>query len=265
MKNLSFPAIAIIVFLLTFTTKLEAQQKEVKKAIPVAGASVLHSEIEFPVGNLRIKPTSGLTTKCIFQFRKDEWEPEVYYNKEGDEGYLKVTSEGGVDIDFGDDRHSGYEKEDQSNWGILFPSEVPHDLDIEMLAGNAKIDLENSRLGDFEFSMTAGEAEINLRKTSVPDVDFKALAGEATLDFSGLWHNDLHADIRGGFGSITIKLPSNMGVELDISGILGDVDAPRMRKEGNTYYNKAFGETPHTLYLDVNGGIGDISVEWMDD
>ena len=265
MKNLYLSIIAMIALVVGANSPLEAQQKEVKKAIPVAGASVLHSEIEFPVGNLRVKPTSGRTTKCIFQFRKDDWEPEVHYNKEGDEGYLKISSEGGVNFDFDDDRHSGYEKEDQSNWGILFPSEVPHDLDIEMLAGNAKIDLENSRLGDFEFSMTAGEAEINLRNTSVPDVDFKALAGEATLDFSGLWNNDLHADIRGGFGSITIKLPSNMGVELDISGILGDVDAPRMRKEGNTYYNKAFGETPHTLYLDVNGGIGDISVEWMDD
>lgn len=113
--------------------------------------------------------------------------------------------------------------------------------------------------------MTAGEVEINLRNTSVPDVDFKALAGEATLNLSGAWKNNMLADIRGGFGSITLILPSDVGVELEISGILGDVDAPRMRKDGNTYFNKAFGETAHTLYLDVNGGIGDVSVEWVED
>src|SRR6056297_3206356 len=110
MKNLYLSIIAMIALVVGVNSPLEAQQKEVKKAIPIAGASLLHSEIEFPVGNLRIKPTSGHTTKCIFQFRKDEWEPEVHYNKEGDEGYLKITSEGGVNFDFDDDRHSGYEK-----------------------------------------------------------------------------------------------------------------------------------------------------------
>jgi len=265
MKNVCLPIIAIVALVLGFKPPVEAQQKEVKKAIPLAGVKALNTEIEFPVGNLRVKTTSGRTTKCIFQFRKDKWEPKVHYDKEGDEGYLEITSEGDVDFDFDSDRRSGYGKEDQSNWGILFPSEVPHELDIKMLAGNAKIDLEDSRLEDFEFSMTAGEVAINLSNTSVANVDFKALAGEATLDFSGSWDNNLLADIRGGFGSITLRLPYNVGVELDISGILGDVDAPRMRKDGKTYYNKAFGETAHTLYFDVNGGIGDISVEWVDD
>lgn len=265
MKNLYLPIIAIIALVLGFNSHMEAQQKEVKKAIPLAGAGALNTGIEFPVGNLRIKTTSGPTTKCIFQFRKDKWEPEVQYNKKGGEGYLKITSEGGVVFDFDDDRHSGYGEEDQSNWGILFPSKVPHELDIEMEAGNARINLENSWLKDFEFSMTAGEVEINLRNTSVPDVDFKALAGEATLDFSGIWKNNMVADIRGGFGSITLVLPSEAGVELEFNGLLGDVDAPRMRKDGNTYINKAFGETPHTLYLDVKGGIGDINVEWVED
>lgn len=265
MKNLYFIITAIIALVMVFNFNVEAQQKETKKAIPIAGAGALNTEIEFPAGNLRVKTTSGRTTKCIFQFRKDEWEPEVQYNKKERAGYLKITSQGHGVFHFDDDRHSGYEEEDQSNWGILFPSEVPHELDIEMVAGNARIDLENSRLKDFEFSMAAGEVDINLRNTSVPDVDFKALAGEATLDFSGSWENNLFADIRGGFGSVTLVLPCDVGVELEISGLLGDVDAHRMRKDGNTYINQAFGETPHTLYLDVKGGIGDISVEWVED
>jgi len=263
MKTLYLPGLITIALVLAFHTPAVAQQKEQKRAIPHADASTLHTEIEFPVGNLRVSTTSGRTTKCIFQFRKDEWKPQVQYNREKESGYLEITSGGDVDIDVHEGRHADYDQEDQSNWGLLFPEEIPHELDIEMVAGKADIELENSQLKDFEFSMVAGEAKINLRNTSVPDVDFKALAGETTLDLSGNWSNNLHADIQGGFGSITLKLPSDVGVEMEVSGILGGVSAPRMRKDGNNYINKAFGKTPHNLYLDISGGIGDVSVEWV--
>lgn len=125
MKNLYFITIAIIAVVMAFNFNVEAQQKEAKKAIPLAGVGALNTEIEFPVGNLRVNTTSGRTTKCVFQFRKDEWEPEIQYNKERGEGYLKITSEGDVDFHFDDDRRSGYEEEDQATGASFFLQKYP--------------------------------------------------------------------------------------------------------------------------------------------
>jgi hypothetical protein len=265
MRRLSILFLFPAFILFGFSSDVEPDEKEVKKAIPLGGAKVLNTKIEFPVGNLGISTVSTRTTKGVFKFHREKWEPEINYDKENGEGYLRMSSEGSVSLDIGEPGNRGFDDDDQSDWKVVFPREVPHDLDVEMLAGNGDIDLEGSRLEEFEFSMKAGEVKINLRNTSVPDVEFKAIAGNATIDFSGKWRNDLRADIRGGFGSITLRLPEDMGVELEVHGILGQVDAPGMKRDHHRYTNKLFGETRHRLYLDVSGGIGDVEVEWVGD
>lgn len=150
----------------------------------------------------------------------------------------------------------------QDNWhstdeGIF----IWHDLDIDFGAGIGDIDLENCRLKWFEFSMAAGEANINLRNTSVPELEFKAVVGEATFDLSGKWNNDLDAEIRGGMSELTLILPSQTGIELDVCGILGEVSVPGFRKDGNTYTNEQYGKTGNHLYIDLRGGIGEINVQ----
>ncbi len=243
----------------------QSDMEEMKKAIPLKGAKELITEVEFPVGNLRVKTSDAKTIKSIFQYRTPEWEPHIDYRKENGKAYVRMSAEGDVDVDVRSDDKDSYDEEDQSNWGLIFPRGIAHDLDVEMLAGKGMLDLSGSKMKAFEFSMTAGEVKINLRNTSVPQLEFKALAGEATLDFSGEWKNDLYADIMGGFGSITIKLPSDAGVEMEVTGILGDIDLPRMRKQGGRYINEYFDKTSHNLHLDVSGGIGEVQVEWVDE
>jgi hypothetical protein len=243
----------------------QSDKKEMKKAIPLGGAKELITEVEFPVGNLRVKTSDGKTIRGIFQYQMQEWEPQIDYRKEKGKAYVRISAEGDVDVGAGSDDENRYDDEDQSNWGVIFPRGILHDLDVEMLAGKGIVDLSGSKLKAFEFSMTAGEVNINLRNTSLHEMEFKALAGQATLDLSGQWDNDLYADIMGGFGSITIKLPRHQGVEMEVTGILGDIDLPRMKKREGRYINEHFDQTSHNLHLDVSGGIGEVEVEWVDE
>jgi hypothetical protein len=261
MKKLFLLGLPLLGLLMGFTA--DQKMKEVKKAIVLGNINELNTKVDFPVGNLEISVDAIRPVKGVFQYRKEEWEPEIKYHKEDREGYLKMDSD--IDISFDvDSRNYDFDESDQNNWKLLFPQDISHDMDVRMLAGNADIDLESSRLEEFEFSMTAGEARINLRNTSVPEVEFKALAGDVKLDLSGVWRNDLQADIRGGFGSITLRLPSDVGIEMEVSGLLGGVSAPKMDRDGNRYTSEQFGESKYTLYLDISGAFGDVKVQWAE-
>ncbi|HKL37382.1 MAG TPA: LiaF domain-containing protein, partial [Bacteroidales bacterium] len=234
MKKLFLLGIPLLGLLMGFTA--DQKMKEVKKAIVLGDIRVLNTKVDFPVGNLHISTDAIRPVKGVFQYRKKEWEPEIKYHQEDREGYLKMDSD--IDVSFDvDSRNYDFDESDQNNWKVVFPQDLRHDMEVRMLAGNADIDMEESRLDEFEFSLTAGEAKINLRNTSVPEVEVKALAGDVKIDLSGVWRNDLQADIRGGVGSISLRLPSDVGVELEVSGILGGVSAPKMKRDGRRYTN----------------------------
>ena len=129
-----------------------------------------------------------------------------------------------------------------------------------MGAGIGKFELAGSNLKRFDFQMAAGEVDINLKNTSVPDLRVKAIAGKATIDLTGEWHNDLHASITGGVGELSFILPEAIGTRMEITGILANVYAPGFKKSGHTYTNPEYGNTKETMYIEIFGGIGEISV-----
>ena len=261
MKKLFLLGIPLLGLLMGFTA--DQKMKEVKKAIVLGDIRVLNTKVDFPVGNLHISTDAIRPVKGVFQYRKKEWEPEIKYHQEDREGYLKMDSD--IDVSFDvDSRNYDFDESDQNNWKVVFPQDLRHDMEVRMLAGNADIDMEESRLDELEFSLSAGEAKINLRNTSVPEVEVKALAGDVKIDLSGVWRNDLQADIRGGVGSISLRLPSDVGVELEVSGILGGVSAPKMKRDGRRYTNDLFGEGKYNLYLDISGAFGDVHVQWAE-
>jgi predicted membrane protein len=85
-------------------------------------------------------------------------------------------------------------------------------------------------------------------------------AGQADVDLTGDRKNDLTAELQGGVGQLTIRLPKNIGVVVHASGGIGSVDAHGLRHENGEYTNEAYGKTPATIRLTVRGGIGQISL-----
>jgi len=106
--------------------------------------------------------------------------------------------------------------------------------------------------------------DIDLSNTSVPDVSFKALAGEAVIDLSGKWDNDMHASLQGGVGEMTLMLPADAGIRMEVHALIGDVDAPGLMKKGRYYTSESFGQTSENFYIDFTGGIGNLEVVLVD-
>lgn len=243
--------------LISFGQNSDQELKKLRRNISLENIKELETEIEFPVGGIVVTTTSRNEVKGIFQYNEERWKPEISFRKTDEKGYLEISADREGDWD-------EYDDSDENVWAISLPERVVHELEIELGAGKSKIDLEGCKIRSFEFAMAAGEAKINLRNTSVEDLEIDAAVGEATVDLSGKWNNDLDASITGALGEITLKLPADIGVKLDIHGLLGDVDAPGFSKRRRTYTNDLYGKTENTLYIDLTGGLGEINVETVE-
>jgi hypothetical protein len=231
--------------------------QEFRKNIDAGKAKSVKTDITFPAGKLYISPNANSLCEGLYKYRKDYWKPEISYHEDSETGYLNIDVE--------DNREDkSYDDSDQNEWIIAFDRNIRNEMKIDMIAGESHIDLQDCNLDRFEFEMVAGESYINLKNSSVPFFEFRAIAGEAEIDLSGKWHNDLDAEIKGGVGELTIILPSEIGIKLNISGGLGDVDAHGFDKHNKVYTNDLYGKTKSSLYLDITGGIGNVNVHMVD-
>jgi predicted membrane protein len=80
------------------------------------------------------------------------------------------------------------------------------------------------------------------------------------LDLTGARKTNLDAEIQGGVGEATIYLPKDVGVKVHASGGIGAVNTDGMTKDDDDYVNAAYGKTPATITLDIQGGIGAINL-----
>ena len=56
-------------------------------------------------------------------------------------------------------------------------------------------------------------------------------------------------------------LPSDAGVQVEVQGGLGQVNAAGLNRSGNVYTNDAYGESEVTLEIRIDGGVGEINLE----
>ena len=59
----------------------------------------------------------------------------------------------------------------------------------------------------------------------------------------------------------TIRLPRDVGVVATVHGGLGSIDTHGLKEEDGQYVNDAYGKSPTTIHLSVNGGIGSIRLQ----
>jgi predicted membrane protein len=106
--------------------------------------------------------------------------------------------------------------------------------------------------------MGAGQGNLHLRDVPLTRLNLSIGAGQVDVDLTGDRKTDLTADIEGGVGQANIRLPKNVGVIVHASGGIGTIDSHGLKHEDDTYTNDAYGKTPATIRLKVEGGIGEI-------
>jgi hypothetical protein len=201
------------------------------QSVDLENAQSASAELRIGAGELNLTGGADALMEADFTYNVADWKPEVNYDISGDTGELTVQQGQGEGVPGGAARNE---------WDLRFNDDVPLGLSVQMGAGESDLDLDSLTLTALDLAMGAGET---------------------TVDLTGDYEQDLAANIEGGVGEATVRLPSEVGVRVDAEGGLGEINAEGLQREGDSYVNDAYGDSDVTLDVDVRGGVGQINLE----
>jgi len=227
-------------------------QTEVQ-TVEYSGSSSVSADIEMGLGDLSISGGAQDLLEAEFSYNVAEMKPDVDLNGER----LRVRT---PQVDVGFD--SFWDLDDfQNEWELAFSDEIALDLEVDLGAGNAHLDLGSLEVTELQLDAGAGDVDIDLSNSSaLSELSIDAGVGEITLDLHGDWPQGLDADIQAGVGEVTIWLPSEVGVRVDVEGGLTDLDTSGLDRDGRSYFNDAWGESDTEIVVRISAGIGEINL-----
>lgn len=206
------------------------------KTVDLGAATRVDAAIQMGAGQLLVEGGADQLMDADFDYSHVSWEPRVVYTVEGEQGRLKVTQ---PDIDAptlgGTNRNT---------WHLRLADDVPMDLTVEL---------------------GAGEGDLRLGGLDLEDLTVKMGVGDTTVDLTGEPVRDLDANIEGGVGALTLRLPAGVGVRLvGFRDGLGNYSAPGFEMDGDSLVNDEW-ETAAIKYdIVLRRGIGDVTVQTVD-
>ena len=206
----------------------DAQQHN-SRIVERQNAKSVNMTLEAGAGELNVSGGSSHLLDAEFRYSDSYGTPRVEYNVNDGVGQLNISQDS-TSVHFG---------RSHNEWNLRLGNEVPLELKIEMGAGRGRLKLRDLPVTRLEMSMGAGQAD---------------------LDLTGDRKSDLVANLEGGVGQVTIHLPRNVGVVAHASGGIGSISARGFRHDDDEYTNEAYGKTPATIHLKVEGGVGQISL-----
>src|SRR5215211_5138461 len=213
------------------TQQVGEMQRE-SKSVDLKNVQSARAQLKMGAGELNITGGGRIIIKRDFSYNVADWKPKVSYDVSGEEGELVVKQGSAEGVRLGADA--------RNEWDIRLNDEVPTDLIVKMGAGESDLALDSISLTGFNLQMGAGKT---------------------TVDLTGDYAQNFDASIEGGVGEATVLLPSEVGVKAKAEGGLGKISAEGLQRVGDSYVNDAYGESDVTLSVDVQGGVGEITLE----
>lgn len=227
-------ALAVLTIMAALTAcEHVSETRTERKAVDLAGATSAEVRIKMGAGELELGGGAQGLMDASFTTNVRRWEPRVEYDVFGGKGRLTVQQKRGGGLFLGSSKNE---------WQIRLGGAVPIDLEVDLGAGESKLDLRGLDLRSLEINMGVGEVN---------------------LDLSGPHKQSLKATIDGGVGHGTIVLPREVGVKVDIDGGLGSISAHGLNKtgRGHVYTNDAWGRSEVSLEIKIDAGIGSIDLK----
>ena len=206
------------------------EMRKESKTVAVGSAKSVQVSLNMNAGQLKVGGGATNLLEADFNYNVPEWKPDVKYEASGSVGNLEVEQPGS----------GSYTSNTRNDWDLHLSNKTPMEMTVNLGAGRAILTLSGLALSRLELNMGAGET---------------------TVDLTGDWKKDLSAQIHGGVGRATIRLPKDVGVHVVAQGGLGAINASDFHKQGDAYVNDQYGKSPISLRIEVEGGVGEINLE----
>ena len=200
------------------------------QTVDLGGAESAAVHLKMSAGEMTVNGGASDLMAASFRYDVEDFKPQVMYSVNNGQGDLRVEQNNTVVV--------GPQLVNQ--WEIALSDSVP--LDVSIITG-------------------AGKGSLNLNTLELSNAYIETGAGAVDIVLNGSWDHDVMVTIKGGVGSITLRLPTEMGVQVDVTGGLVSANASGFSQDGNRYTNPVFSSAPHTIFVTVEAGIGSINLD----
>lgn len=238
----------------------------------------LDVHLRYGAGQLVVEPGSaGELYRAAIRYDADGFEPVTNYQA----GELEVGVEGGG-------QGINLRSNKSGTMTLRLSPDVPLDLDLDFGAVEANMELGGLHLSRMDVETGASDTRIlfstpnqmaceslaihmgaaalearGLANANCRRVTAEGGVGDLTLEFSGAWKQDLDADITIALGSVTLRVPENVGVRVIKETFLAGFNGRRFHEREGTHYSDNWDQTERKLTVEVEGAFGSINVRWI--
>jgi hypothetical protein len=236
--------------------------------------------VQYGAGRFSVGPAqAGVLYHMQLEYDEDVFEPIAEYRGSS----LTIGTEGlGRRVRLGRDQTAG-------EMELALSTDVAMDLDMDFGAVRADIDLGGISLTRLEIATGASETLIdisepnreamsrasidvgaaeftvrNLGNLNAQVIEIDAGVGDIELGFGGDWQQNARVSVDLGLGSLVLRFPRGLGVQLEKDTFLTSLDSEGLVKNGDTYYSLDYDESEYQITVDIDAAFGSIRVEWMD-
>jgi hypothetical protein len=183
-------------------------------------------------------------------------------------------------------RPASSRSEDSGELRVLLPRTIPLDLDMEFGGTQAMLELGGLALQSARLECGATEATLafttpnraHMREldVGVGAAEFTALhlananadlirirggVGSVDLDFSGTWTRDLEVSTRLAIGGLTLRVPENVGLRLEVRRVAASFDHEGLVKRDDGWYSRNWDTAARKLHVRAETVIGQIEIK----
>ena len=169
---------------------------------------------------------------------------------------------------------------------VGLPRSIPLDLELDFGGTHSTLDLGEMSLQSLRLEYGAAEATLMFSRPNrvrmreleinVGAADFSAFylananadqirvrggVGSVDLDFSGAWTKDLSVTTRLALGKLTLRIPSDVGVRLEVQRIAAGFERAGFIKRDDAWYSPNFESAPHKLRIRAETYFGKIEIQ----
>lgn len=241
------------------------------------GESALRVDLQYGAGHLNIAPgDAGSLYKATLRYDADRFKPVTQYA----DGRLKVGIEGG---------HIKGRNMKSGRLDLTLGTRVPLELDLQFGAAQAEVELGGLKVREAHIATGASETHVNvgspnpetcgtlklevgaasfeaagLGNLNCEHVDVDGGVGDVSLDFNGAWRVNSEVTVDMGLGSLTLRVPRGLGVQVHKTGFLASFDSQGLVKRGNTYYSENWDKASNQVTFNIDAAFGSIRIEWVE-
>ncbi|MGI9626532.1 MAG: hypothetical protein ACR2QM_06830 [Longimicrobiales bacterium] len=270
----------VLGFALASATSLTGQSwKTVSAARQVTGEDQVKMKVTYAAGVLKVGPAaSGTLYRSRLRYDEDAAIPVHEYENESLHIGIERLETRRVNV---------------KNWtlegsmDVELPTEVLVDLELELGAVKADLDLTDIPIYALTLRTEASESEVHVDKRNPSEIetarfeigaaDFvlrglgnlnarqvsvEAGVGSVTLVLDGSWSTSQKLEIDMGLGALELRIPETLGVRLEKSSFLASLDTKGMTARGGAYYSTNWDQAESKVDIEISAALASVDLVW---